>query len=69
VALGFGERQQKHGPSLGYRVDFTTRIEPQEVKVLADSGEAILTRVAGYPSNVVGTAPRKFIARAHTIPG
>jgi sortase (surface protein transpeptidase) len=69
VALGFGERQQKHGPSLGYRVDFTTGIEPQEVKVLADSGEAILTLATGHTSHFVGTAPKKFIARAHTIPG
>jgi len=50
-------------------VDFTTGIEPQEVKVLADSGEAILTLATGYTSHFVGTAPKKFIARAHTIPG
>jgi hypothetical protein len=42
-------------------------VEPQEVKVLADSGEAILTRVTGYPSYVMGTAPRKLIARAQGL--
>jgi hypothetical protein len=50
-------------------VDFTAASEPENGKVLADSGEAILTGVTGYPSYVVGTAPRKFITRAHTIPG
>jgi len=69
VPLRFVERQQKGGPSPGYRVDFTAEIEPQEVKALADSDAAILTRVTGYPSYVVGTAPRKFIVRAHTIRG
>ena len=68
VALRFVERQQKRGPSLGYRVDFTAGIEPQEVKVLADSGEGTLTLVTGYPSCFVGTAPKYFTAPAHGIP-
>jgi len=43
-------------------VDFTAGIEPEEVKVLADSGEATLTLVTGSPSYFLGPPPRKFIA-------
>jgi hypothetical protein len=49
-------------------VDFTAGIEPQEVKEFADSGEGTLTLVTGSTSYVVGTAPSKFVARAHGIP-
>ena len=55
--------------SYRYRVDSTKIVEPQEIGVLYDSGEAILTLVTCYPFNFVGYAPQRFIVRAHRSPG
>ena len=52
-----------------YRVDSTKIVEPEEIGVLYDSGEAILTLVTCYPFNFVGSAPQRFIVRAHRSPG
>ena len=51
-----------------YRVDSTKIVEPQEIGVLYDSGKAILTPVTCYPFNFVGSAPQRFIVRAHRSP-
>jgi len=37
--------------------------------VLDDSDEAILTLVTCYPFTFVGSAPKRFVVRAHRIPG
>jgi len=55
--------------SYRYRVDSTKIVEPEEIGVLYDSGEAILTLVTCYPFNFVGSAPQRFIVRAHRSPG
>lgn len=55
--------------SYRYRVDSTSVVEPQAVEVLADSGDAILTLVTCYPFDFIGPAPKRFIVRAHRIPG
>jgi sortase A len=55
--------------SYRYRVDSTQVVEPEDTKVLNDSDEAILTLVTCYPFNFVGSAPKRFIVRAHMIPG
>jgi sortase A len=52
-----------------YRVDSTRVIAPEHTEVLDDSGEAILTLVTCYPFIYVGHAPKRFIVRAHRIPG
>jgi sortase A len=52
-----------------YRVDSTQVVEPEDIKVLDDSDEAILTLVTCYPFNFVGSAPKRFIVRAHRVPG
>lgn len=57
-----------HG-SYRYRVDSTLVVEPREIWVLKDTGEAILTLVTCYPFNYVGPAPQRFIVRARKIPG
>lgn len=67
MALRFVERQQKRGPSLDRRVDFTAAGEPENGKVLADSVEGTQTLVTGSTSYVVGTAPRELTARAQGI--
>ena len=54
--------------SYRYRVDSTKIVEPEEIGVLYDSGEAILTLVTCYPFNFVGSAPQRFIVRAHKSP-
>ena len=53
----------------GYRVDFTEVVGPQDIAVLDHSEDAILTLVTCYPFYYVGPAPRRFIVRAHRIPG
>lgn|GEM_PF-2871398 len=50
-------------------VDFTEFVQPEDVEVLADSGEAILTPVTCHPFYFVGPAPKRFIVRAQRIPG
>jgi sortase A len=52
-----------------YRVDFTEVVEPQDTRVLDDSDDAVLTLVTCYPFYFVGPAPKRFIVRAHRIPG
>ena len=52
-----------------YRVDSTQVLAPEHTEVLDDSGEAILTLVTCYPFYFVGSAPKRFVVRAHRIPG
>jgi len=51
-----------------YRVDSTRIVEPEDVGVLDDSDDAVLTLVTCYPFNFVGSAPQRFIVRAHRNP-
>ena len=55
--------------SYRYRVDSTEVVEPEDIGVLDDSDDAILTLVTCYPFNFVGSAPQRFIVRAHRSPG
>lgn len=52
-----------------YLVDFTKVVAPEDTQVLGNSGNATLTLVTCYPFYFVGPAPRRFIVRAHRIPG
>jgi sortase A len=52
-----------------YRVDFTQVVQPEDIAVLDHSDDAILTLVTCYPFNFVGAAPKRFIVRAHRLPG
>jgi len=52
-----------------YRVNFAKVVEPEEIWVLDHSDDAILTLVTCYPFYFVGPAPKRFIVRAHMIPG
>lgn len=51
-----------------YRVESTQVVNPEDVGVLADSDDAILTLVTCYPFYFVGPAPQRFIVRAQMIP-
>lgn len=57
-----------HG-SYRYRVESTRVVEPKAIEVLADTGDAILTLVTCYPFDFIGPAPKRFIVRAHKVPG
>jgi sortase A len=57
-----------HG-SYRYRVDSTQVVEPKDTEVLDNSVDDILTLVTCYPFYFVGPAPKRFIVRAHRIPG
>jgi sortase A len=55
--------------SYRYLVDSTGVVAPEDTQVLDNSGETILTLVTCYPFYFVGPAPKRFIVRAHKIPG
>jgi len=55
--------------SYRYRVDSIRVVEPEDVEVLDDSDEPVLTLVTCYPFYFVGAAPQRFIVRAHRSPG
>lgn len=48
-----------------YQVDWMKVVTPDDVSVLAPSTEAALTLVTCYPFQFLGTAPKRFIVRAH----
>ena len=52
-----------------YRVDSTQVVEPRDTEVLNATAEDFLTLVTCYPFYFVGPAPKRFIVRAHRIPG
>jgi sortase A len=51
--------------SFNYRVDSIKVVAPEDIEVLKDSDESILTLVTCYPFYFVGPAPKRFIVRAH----
>ena len=51
-----------------YRVDSTRVVGPDDIQVLNNSGDDVLTLVTCYPFYFVGPAPRRFIVRAQQIP-
>ena len=53
--------------SYRYQVDWTKVVAPEDVGVLNDYGGSILTLVTCYPFYYVGSAPNRFIVRAHRI--
>jgi sortase A len=52
-----------------YLVDSAQVLSPENTQVLDDSSDTILTLVTCYPFYFVGPAPKRFIVRAHKIPG
>jgi sortase A len=50
-----------------YQVESLRVVEPDNVGVLASSGENVLTLVTCYPFYYVGPAPRRFIVRARQV--
>jgi sortase A len=55
--------------SYRYWVDSIKVVEAEDMEVLDNSDDAILTLVTCYPFYYVGPAPKRFIVRAHRIPG
>jgi sortase A len=50
-----------------YRVDWTRIVEPADVGVLDATPAPVLTLVTCYPFYYVGSAPHRFIVRAHRV--
>ncbi len=50
-----------------YRVEATQVVAPEATEVLNATADDTLTLVTCYPFNFVGTAPQRFIVRAHKI--
>ncbi|MBN1566394.1 MAG: class D sortase [Acidobacteria bacterium] len=53
--------------SYRYRVDTIKVVEPEDMKVLDKSEDAILTLVTCYPFYYVGPAPKRFVVRARRV--
>ena len=51
-----------------YRVESTKVVEPEQPGVINDDSDSMLTLVTCYPFNFIGSAPKRFIVRAHRIP-
>jgi sortase A len=52
-----------------YLVDSTRVVAPEEMQVLDNSEDAVLTLVTCYPFYFVGASPKRFIVRAHKMAG
>lgn len=50
-----------------YKVEWTKIVKPDDTSVLAPTDDAALTLVTCYPFYYVGSAPERFIVRAHKI--
>jgi sortase A len=55
--------------SYRYLVDTTQIVPPEDIRALENSGDTTLTLVTCYPFYFVGPAPKRFIVRAHRVPG
>jgi sortase A len=52
---------------LNYEVESLKVVAPEDVGVLASSGENVLTLVTCYPFYFVGPAPKRWIVRARQV--
>ena len=50
-----------------YEVESIVVVEPEDVGVLASSGENVLTMVTCYPFSYIGAAPKRFVVRARQV--
>jgi sortase A len=55
--------------SYRYQVDSTKVVDPEDTEVLDGGNDETLTLVTCFPFDFVGHAPKRFIVRAHRIPG
>jgi sortase A len=55
------------GGNFNYEVESLRIVEPDNVGVLASSGENVLTLVTCYPFHYVGPAPQRWIVRARQV--
>lgn len=55
------------GGDFKYEVEALMVVEPDNVAVLAPSGENVLTMVTCYPFSYIGAAPKRFIVRARQV--
>ena len=56
------------GGPIEYRVESTEVVGPRETRVLASTGESVLTLVTCYPFGFLGRAPKRFVVHARLSP-
>lgn len=61
-------RLTTYGGRTKYIVDWTRVVSPENIKVLRPTEHSTLTLVTCYPFHYVGSAPDRFIVRAHRVP-
>jgi LPXTG-site transpeptidase (sortase) family protein len=52
-----------------YRVDWTKVVKPDDIRVLNPKIHPMLTLITCYPFYYVGSAPDRFVVRAHQVSG
>lgn len=53
------------GGAFTYRVESTSVVPPSDVQVIRPTGRPTLTLITCYPFTYIGSAPNRFIVRAH----
>jgi sortase A len=69
IKIGDRIEIETHGTPLVYVVDRVVIVDPQDVSVLRERGQPVLTLVTCYPFYVLGSAPKRFIVEAKLAPG
>ena len=64
IAPGDLLRLDTPGKTIHYVVELTEVVQPEDVSVLADTGNASLTLVTCFPFYFIGNAPQRFIVQA-----
>jgi sortase A len=50
-----------------YQVDDMAIVSPKTVSVLYSAGDSRLTLITCYPFNYIGSAPKRYIVKAHLV--
>jgi sortase A len=64
IAPGDLLRLDTPGKTIHYVIEQTEVVQPEDVSVLADTGDASLTLVTCFPFYFIGNAPQRFIVHA-----
>ncbi|MCB1009763.1 MAG: class D sortase [Acidobacteria bacterium] len=67
IAIGDELRLETAAGVVRFAVEWTRVVEPEEVSVLDPTSEPAVTLVTCYPFYFVGSAPQRFIVRAHRV--
>ena len=67
VAKGMDIQLKGSGGTYHYRVDSTQIVSPDQLEVLEIASQPQVTLITCYPFNYIGSAPMRFIVKAHLV--